>query len=86
VEDIATREKKEHVAILNNIICRDRNSTNIVAKAERKDYNIVFDKRVIRENYTTAPYGMYYCILCIYIFDKQKTKCLKNIQSLSLCM
>jgi hypothetical protein len=35
VEDIATREKKEHVAILNNIICRDNNSTNIVAKAER---------------------------------------------------
>ena len=58
VKDIVTGEEKESVTILNNIICREKNSTNIVAKAERKEYKIVFDKRVIRENYTTAPYGM----------------------------
>jgi len=58
VKDIVTGEKKESVAISNNIICRDKNSTNIVAKAERKEYKIVCAKRVIRENYTTAPYGM----------------------------
>jgi predicted secreted protein len=58
VKDIVTGEKKESVAISSNIICRDKNSTNIVAKAQRKEYKIVCDKRVIRENYTTAPYGM----------------------------
>jgi hypothetical protein len=42
--DIVTGEKKVSVAILNNIICRDKNSTNIVTKAERKEYKIVFDK------------------------------------------
>ena len=58
VKDMVTGEKKESVAILNNIICRDINSTNIVTKAERKEYKIVFDTRVIRENYKTEPYGM----------------------------
>lgn len=55
---MVTGEKKESVAILNNIICRDINSTNIVTKAEKKEYKIVFDKSVIRENYKTEPYGM----------------------------
>jgi predicted secreted protein len=50
VKDIVTGEKKESVAISSNIICRDKNSTNIVAKAQRKEYKIVCDKRVIREN------------------------------------
>jgi hypothetical protein len=31
---------------------------NKVTKTERKEYKIVFDKRVICENYTIAPYGM----------------------------
>ena len=37
VREMVTGEKKESVAILNNIICRDINSTNIVTKAERKE-------------------------------------------------
>ena len=58
VKEMVTGEKKDSVAILNNIICRDINSTNIVTKVERNEYKIVFDKRIIFENYTTAPYGM----------------------------
>ena len=55
---MVTGEKKDSVAILNDIICRDINSTNIVTKVEKREYKIVFDKRIICENYTTAPYGM----------------------------
>ncbi|XP_052776205.1 uncharacterized protein LOC128214030 [Mya arenaria] len=38
-------------------ICRDITQTNIITRQETKDYRIVFDKRVIHENYLTYPYG-----------------------------
>ena len=51
VQDMATGARKDSVVILNNIISRDKNSTNIVTKKEKNVYQIVFDKRVICEDH-----------------------------------
>jgi hypothetical protein len=51
VKDMATGERKDSVVVLNNIISRDKNSTNIVTKKEKNVYQIVFDKRVICEDH-----------------------------------
>ena len=38
-------------------ITRDRKERNIVTKRTKKDYRIVYNKRVVKENYETVPYG-----------------------------
>ena len=38
-------------------ITRDKKERNIVTKRTKKDYRIVYNKRVVRENYETVPYG-----------------------------
>ena len=38
-------------------ITRDKKEKNIVTKKMKKDYRIVYNKRVIAKNYTTLPYG-----------------------------
>ena len=38
-------------------ITRDKKEKNIVTKKMKKDYRIVYNKRVITENYATLPYG-----------------------------
>ena len=38
-------------------IARDKKEKNIVTKKMKKDYRIVYNKRVITENYGTLPYG-----------------------------
>ena len=38
-------------------ITRDKKEKKIVTKKMKKDYRIVYNKRVITENYTTLPYG-----------------------------
>jgi hypothetical protein len=40
-----------------NKIVRNRETCCIITKTEIKDYKIVFDKRVISENYNSFPYG-----------------------------
>ncbi|XP_060588537.1 uncharacterized protein LOC132743952 [Ruditapes philippinarum] len=40
-----------------NKIVRNREMCHIITKTEIKDYKIVFDKRVISENYNSFPYG-----------------------------
>ena len=51
VKDMATGARKDSVVVLNNIISRDKNSTNIVTKKGKNVYQIVFDKRVICEDH-----------------------------------
>jgi hypothetical protein len=43
VKDMATGARKDSVVVLNNIISRDKNSTNIVTKKEKNVYQIVFN-------------------------------------------
>ena len=38
-------------------ITQDKKEKNIVTKKMKKDYRLVYDKRVITENYGTLPYG-----------------------------
>ena len=38
-------------------ITRDKKEKNIVTKRRKKDYRVVYNKRVITENYETLPYG-----------------------------
>ena len=38
-------------------ITRDKKERNIVTKRTKKDYRIVYNKRVVKENYETVPYG-----------------------------
>ena len=38
-------------------ITRDKKEKNIVTKRVKKDYRVVYNKRVITENYGTLPYG-----------------------------
>ena len=38
-------------------ITRDKKEKNIITKKMKKDYRIVYNKRVITENYVTLPYG-----------------------------
>ena len=38
-------------------ITRDKKRKKIVTKRTKKDYQIVYNKRVVKENYGTVPYG-----------------------------
>ena len=38
-------------------ITRDRKERNIVTKRTKKDYRIVYNKRIVKDNYETVPYG-----------------------------
>ena len=38
-------------------IVRDRKDRNVITKSETKDYRVVYNKRVIVNNYDTVPYG-----------------------------
>ena len=38
-------------------ITRDKKEKSIVTKRMKKDYRVVYNKRVITENYQTLPYG-----------------------------
>ena len=56
---MVTNGKKDEVitVIDENKISRDQKNARIISKEECKDYKIVFDKRVIVDNYNTKPYG-----------------------------
>ena len=38
-------------------ITRDKKEQNIVTKRTKKDYRIVYNKRIVKDNYETVPYG-----------------------------
>jgi len=58
VKDMVIGQRKENVITTNETICRDKKTTSLLTRTEEKEYRIIFDKRVIQENYGTFPFGM----------------------------
>ena len=58
VDSRVNGHNEEKVTLVNpHKITRDKKERNIVTKKMKKDYRIVYNKRVITENYGTLPYG-----------------------------
>ena len=58
LKSFVTKRPDALVSVLNtHKIVRDRDSARLLTTTERKDYRLVFDKRVIREDYVSYPYG-----------------------------
>ena len=58
VDSRVNGHNEEKVTVVNpHKITRDKKEKNIVTKKMKKDYRIVYNKRVITENYGTVPYG-----------------------------
>ena len=52
-------EKKRTITVVDeHKTRRDAKGTKVTTKTEEKDYRIVFDQRIIRNNYSSEPYGM----------------------------
>ena len=58
---MVTERPSESLAVTDNVILRYRQS--IVTAEQTKTYRIVFDKRVINNNFQTLPYGYWICIV-----------------------
>ena len=50
-------EQKKVTITIPYKITRDKKERNIVTKRTKKDYRVVYNKRVVKENYETVPYG-----------------------------
>lgn len=58
LNEFVTKRADATVSVVNaHKITRERNSAKLLTVSERKDYSIVFDKRVLREGYVSYPYG-----------------------------
>lgn len=58
VKDMVTGKGKDCVSVVDaNKIVRNPATGHVITKREAKDYRIVFDKRVMTDNYYTQPYG-----------------------------
>ena len=58
VDSHVNGHNEEKVTVVNpHKITRDKKEKNIVTKRMKKDYRIVYNKRVSTENYGTIPYG-----------------------------
>ena len=58
LKSFVTKRPDASVSVLNtHKIVRDRDSARLLTTTARKDYRLVFDKRVIREDYVSYPYG-----------------------------
>lgn len=58
LKDFVTKRQNAMVAVSDaHKITRDRDSAKIVSAPHRKDYRLVFDKRVLRDQYISYPYG-----------------------------
>jgi len=53
-----TSKAEETVTVTDKCkIVRNPEQCNILTKTEEKDYRIVFDKRVLTQDYVSLPYG-----------------------------
>ncbi|XP_052806406.1 uncharacterized protein LOC128235642 [Mya arenaria] len=58
LEQFVTKRPNASVSVVNaHKITRDRDNSQLLTVSEKKDYKLVFDKRVLRENYISYPYG-----------------------------
>ncbi|WAR07908.1 hypothetical protein MAR_017866 [Mya arenaria] len=59
VKDMVTgKSDVEHITVVDeHKIVRNPSTGHVITKRENKDYKIVFDKRIIGEEYNTYPYG-----------------------------
>lgn len=58
LKDFVTKRPDASFSVLNaHKISRCRDSGKLLTTCERKDYKLVFDKRVIGDNYISYPYG-----------------------------
>lgn len=58
VHEMVTGAENRTVAVKDeHMIARDKNNCRIITTEQNKDYKIVFDKRVISNQYQTYPYG-----------------------------
>ena len=59
IKAMVTEDKNKKVIIRNNFkIARDSKTVNIITKTEEKDYKLVYDKRVLKDDLSSVPYGM----------------------------
>jgi len=56
VKHLVKKNKKEEVVIVTNRIERAKRG-KIITKTTSKTFRVVYDKRILRKNYTTVPYG-----------------------------
>ncbi len=55
---MVTTNSKDSVTVTDSCkITRDRDSATIITVSQDKDYRIVFDKRVLSDQYVSYPYG-----------------------------
>jgi hypothetical protein len=58
VKDMVSGARTERVTVVDDFkIARDTKNCRVITTRQNKDYQIVFDKRVIVEDYNTVPYG-----------------------------
>ena len=59
VKDMISGQKEDNVTVIDNYkICRDKGHNALLSLVDWKEYRIVFNKRVIKENFETIPNGM----------------------------
>jgi hypothetical protein len=57
IKEIVTHERSRVLNVEQNLFIRDKNDWTIRMEKTNKQYRFVYDKRVLKEDLTTLPYG-----------------------------